>query len=81
MASCSFSILLTSMSCFLRQGVKHSALSNTNQDPVKPRQTDNVEKEFEEKLRTSTDLVFLLLLYKLLGLEELNGYLRLTGVE
>lgn len=30
---------------------------------------------------TSTDLVLLLLLYNLLGLEELNVYLRLTGVE
>lgn len=33
------------------------------------------------KQMTSTDLVLLLLLYILLGLEELNVYLRLTGVE
>lgn len=36
---------------------------------------------FGEKHVNSTDLVPLLLLYRLLGLEELNVYLRLIGVE
>ncbi len=40
-----------------------------------------VDKEFGDKQKTSTDLVPLLLLYKLLGLEVLNVNLRLIGVE
>ncbi len=40
-----------------------------------------VDKEFGDKQKASTDLVPLLLLYKLLGLEVLNVNLRLIGVE